>query len=241
MGAAPTRSSPATSTRKAPGAGSGAPGLEESWTCRHGAHPLLLPLHLVPPCRRVSRAGGALVVHARAAASGRRARPRSSTSSAIPGSPRSSRRKRAPRSRMSTPRRRRSPGRARTRRCPSLDDKPIRWILDDAPKFAAREVRRGRRYDGILLDPPKFGRGPKGEVWDLFREPARDAAALPRAAEARRLPDPHRLRDPRLVPVAAPAVGGGARAGRGIGRAGARRTQGGGLLATSLFSRWTAP
>ena len=50
-----------------------------------------------------------------------------------------------------------------------LDDKPIRWILDDAPKFAAREVRRGRRYDGILLDPPKFGRGPKGEVWDLFQ------------------------------------------------------------------------
>jgi 23S rRNA (cytosine1962-C5)-methyltransferase len=51
-----------------------------------------------------------------------------------------------------------------------LDDKPIRWILDDAPKFAAREARRERRYDGILLDPPKFGRGPKNEVWDLFRD-----------------------------------------------------------------------
>jgi 23S rRNA (cytosine1962-C5)-methyltransferase len=50
-----------------------------------------------------------------------------------------------------------------------LEDKPIRWIVDDAGKFAAREVRRGRRYDGILLDPPKFGRGPKGEVWDIFR------------------------------------------------------------------------
>ena len=45
-----------------------------------------------------------------------------------------------------------------------LDGKPIRWILDDALKFAAREVRRGRLYDGILLDPPKFGRGPKGET-----------------------------------------------------------------------------
>ena len=48
-----------------------------------------------------------------------------------------------------------------------LDDKPVRWMVDDATKFAAREVRRGRRYDGILLDPPKFGRGPEGEVWRL--------------------------------------------------------------------------
>jgi 23S rRNA (cytosine1962-C5)-methyltransferase len=48
-----------------------------------------------------------------------------------------------------------------------LADKPIRWIVDDATKFTAREVRRGRRYDGILLDPPKFGRGPEGEVWRL--------------------------------------------------------------------------
>ena len=47
------------------------------------------------------------------------------------------------------------------------DDRPIRWIVDDASKFTAREVRRGRRYDGILLDPPKFGRGPTGEVWRL--------------------------------------------------------------------------
>ena len=44
---------------------------------------------------------------------------------------------------------------------------PIRWIVEDASKFAAREVRRGRRYDGIILDPPKFGRGPAGEVWRL--------------------------------------------------------------------------
>ena len=43
----------------------------------------------------------------------------------------------------------------------------IRWIVDDASKFTAREVRRGKRYDGILLDPPKFGRGPTGEVWRL--------------------------------------------------------------------------
>ena len=48
-----------------------------------------------------------------------------------------------------------------------LADAPIRWLVDDAAKFAAREVRRGRRYDGIMLDPPKFGRGPKKELWQL--------------------------------------------------------------------------
>ncbi len=46
-------------------------------------------------------------------------------------------------------------------------ERPVRWIIDDAAKFTAREVRRGRRYDGIILDPPKFGRGPEGEVWRL--------------------------------------------------------------------------
>ena len=49
-----------------------------------------------------------------------------------------------------------------------LTDKPIRWIVEDAMKFAEREERRGSRYDIILLDPPAFGRGPKGEVWQLF-------------------------------------------------------------------------
>ncbi|MFM5923113.1 MAG: class I SAM-dependent methyltransferase [Novosphingobium sp.] len=48
-----------------------------------------------------------------------------------------------------------------------MENRPVRWIVDDAAKFAAREVRRERRYDGIILDPPKFGRGPEGEVWRL--------------------------------------------------------------------------
>ncbi len=48
-----------------------------------------------------------------------------------------------------------------------MEDRPIRWLVDDAVKFAAREVRRERRYDGIILDPPKFGRGPKNETWRL--------------------------------------------------------------------------
>jgi 23S rRNA (cytosine1962-C5)-methyltransferase len=49
-----------------------------------------------------------------------------------------------------------------------LGEAPVRWILDDAVKFVAREVRRGRTYHVVLIDPPKFGRGPDGEVWDLF-------------------------------------------------------------------------
>ena len=48
-----------------------------------------------------------------------------------------------------------------------MDDRPIRWLVDDAAKFTAREVRRERRYDGIILDPPKFGRGPKNETWRI--------------------------------------------------------------------------
>ena len=51
-----------------------------------------------------------------------------------------------------------------------LDDKPIRWICEDARKYLAREVRRGSQYDGIVLDPPKYGRGPGGEVWRLFED-----------------------------------------------------------------------
>jgi 23S rRNA (cytosine1962-C5)-methyltransferase len=121
-----------------------------------------------------------------------------------------------------------------------LDDKPIRWILDDAPKFAAREVRRGRRYDGILLDPPKFGRGPKGEVWELFRD----------------LPEMLRLCRDILKPagfliltayairasflsldrLAQEVLGSGVESGEM-----ALIDQGGKLLPTSLFCRWTAP
>ncbi len=50
-----------------------------------------------------------------------------------------------------------------------LADRPVRWIVDDALKFVQRESRRGVRYDGICLDPPKFGRGPKGEVWEVYK------------------------------------------------------------------------
>lgn len=49
-----------------------------------------------------------------------------------------------------------------------MQERPIRWIVDDALKFVEREARRGSRYEGLILDPPKFGRGPKGEVWEFF-------------------------------------------------------------------------
>jgi 23S rRNA (cytosine1962-C5)-methyltransferase len=51
----------------------------------------------------------------------------------------------------------------------NLTDRSIRWIVDDALKFVQREARRGAKYDGIILDPPKFGRGPKGEVWEVYK------------------------------------------------------------------------
>jgi 23S rRNA (cytosine1962-C5)-methyltransferase len=48
-----------------------------------------------------------------------------------------------------------------------LESRPIRWLVDDAQSFVAREFRRGRTYDGLILDPPRFGRGPKGELWKV--------------------------------------------------------------------------
>ena len=48
-----------------------------------------------------------------------------------------------------------------------LEGAPIRWIIDDCGKFVEREIRRGRRYDAVIMDPPSYGRGPSGEVWKL--------------------------------------------------------------------------
>ena len=48
-----------------------------------------------------------------------------------------------------------------------LEDAPIRWIIDDCAKFVEREIRRGRKYDAVIMDPPSYGRGPSGEVWKL--------------------------------------------------------------------------
>ena len=48
-----------------------------------------------------------------------------------------------------------------------LSDAPIRWLVDDCVKFVEREIRRGNTYDGSIMDPPSYGRGPKGEIWKI--------------------------------------------------------------------------
>lgn len=126
-----------------------------------------------------------------------------------------------------------------------LETAPIRWIVDDAMKFAAREVRRNSRYDAILLDPPKFGRGPEGEVWDLFRD-------LPRMLELCRS---ILTEDAAFVIVTAYAIrasflavheltrevlgdlGGSIASGElAVAEEGSER-----LLSTSLYARWSRP
>ena len=52
-------------------------------------------------------------------------------------------------------------------RSSGLGEAPIRWIVDDCVKFAERELRRGSHYDAIIMDPPSYGRGPKGEIWKI--------------------------------------------------------------------------
>lgn len=124
-----------------------------------------------------------------------------------------------------------------------LDENPIRWMVDDASKFTAREVRRGRRYDGILLDPPKFGRGPTGEVWRLEENLA------PLLAECRKLLDENSrflvltvyavrmsaLAIGELVKQLFGDLGGTVEAGDMAVREEAR----GLLLPTAIFARWS--
>jgi len=128
-------------------------------------------------------------------------------------------------------------------RLSGLEDRPIRWIVDDASKFTAREVRRGHRYDGIILDPPKFGRGPEGEVWRL------EEGLAPLLADCRKLLD----QDSRFLVLTAYAVrmsalaigelveqtfgdlGGMVEMGEMAVREEAR----GLLLPTAIFARWS--
>ncbi|MEM1364828.1 MAG: class I SAM-dependent methyltransferase [Pseudomonadota bacterium] len=124
-----------------------------------------------------------------------------------------------------------------------LEDRPIRWICDDAVKFVQREGRRGKTYDGILLDPPKYGRGPKGEVWQLFEQlpdmlsaveaitdPKADFVVLTSYAVRQSFYGLHEL----MQEVFSPR-GGHLASGELV----LREKMGGRALSTSLFSRWT--
>jgi len=122
-----------------------------------------------------------------------------------------------------------------------LDDASIRWICEDAAKFVAREVRRGRRYQGILLDPPKFGRGPKNEVWNLFDDlpPLLDDIAALLADDARFV-----ILTAYAIRASALSVGRALEAALG-GRAGtievgelAVEEASGKLLPTSMYAEW---
>ena len=55
-------------------------------------------------------------------------------------------------------------------RLSGLEDRPVRYIVDDCKKFVRREIRRGRKYDAVVMDPPSYGRGPNGEMWKLENE-----------------------------------------------------------------------
>jgi 23S rRNA (cytosine1962-C5)-methyltransferase len=124
-----------------------------------------------------------------------------------------------------------------------MADRPVRWIVDDAAKFVAREVRRQRRYDGILLDPPKYGRGPEGEVWRLEED-------LPRMiADCRKLLDDQScflFLTVYAVRMSAMALGtlieshfGGMGGHVEFGELAVREEARGILLPTAIFARWS--
>lgn len=125
-----------------------------------------------------------------------------------------------------------------------MESLPIRWILDDAVKFTAREERRGSTYEGVILDPPKFGRGPKGEVWELFDSLA-EMLRLVRAVMAQ---------EPLFIALTAYAIRASFLAAHRLGEEvfgdlGGKLESGelalveaetGRLLPTSMFTRWSA-
>jgi len=125
-----------------------------------------------------------------------------------------------------------------------LTQKPIRWIVEDAMKFAEREARRGSHYDIVLFDPPAYGRGPKGEVWQLFE----DLPALTDLCRQILTPKPlavvltaYSIRASffaihALMRDSFAGMGGTVESGELI----IREKSAGRALSTSLFSRWVA-
>jgi 23S rRNA (cytosine1962-C5)-methyltransferase len=124
-----------------------------------------------------------------------------------------------------------------------LGTPPIRWMLDDARKFVAREVRRGRTYHVVLVDPPKFGRGPDGEVWDLFAHlpgMLADCVKLLAPAQARLVLTAYAIRASALSLDGLVAEQLGARDGTREAGELALSDQAGRLVGTSLYVRWAS-
>jgi len=123
-----------------------------------------------------------------------------------------------------------------------LSAAPIRYILEDARKFVAREVRRGRTYHVILVDPPKFGRGPGGEVFEVFAhlpELLRGCAGLLARGPAAMVLTTYAIRASSLAMGALVSECLGERSGRcDCGELAVREASGGRLLSTSLYARW---
>ena len=125
-----------------------------------------------------------------------------------------------------------------------LPDTSIRWMLEDALKFVQREARRGSRYDGLILDPPKFGRGPQGEVWEFYKLLPSLLAACQQVISA----------EPRFVVLTAYAVKAsaltlqaamedmmsGKHGAVEAGETALREQARGRLLSLALFARWAA-
>jgi len=124
-----------------------------------------------------------------------------------------------------------------------LEAAKVRWILDDAAKFVAREVRRGKTYHVILVDPPKFGRGPEGEIWDLFTHlPAflKDCAHLLAPQQSSMVLTVYAIRASSLAfdQLCRDVLAG--RGGTFDSGELAIRAPGGYAVPTSLFTRWTS-
>jgi len=125
-----------------------------------------------------------------------------------------------------------------------LSDAPIRWILDDAKKFVAREVRRGRTYHVVLVDPPKYGRGPEGEVWDFFNDVPGligDCAQLLAPADSALVLTSYAIRASSLaIDGLVREIMSGRTGTIDSGELAITEEGSGRLLPTSLYSRWSA-
>ncbi|MDX2257840.1 MAG: class I SAM-dependent methyltransferase [Hyphomicrobiaceae bacterium] len=123
-----------------------------------------------------------------------------------------------------------------------LSSAPIRWMLEDAAKFTAREVRRGKTYDVILVDPPKFGRGPANETWDLFDDVPSliaDCVRLLAPGPSALVLTVYAIRASALAFGQLLADGLAGRAGRlEVGELAIAPRGGGNAVPTSLFVRW---